>query len=237
MRNKRTWIVVVVFALAMAWVESAVVFYLRVMIDRVVPYQPDPLPGGVGAGFAVAELVRELATLVMLGSVGWLAGHTWRSRAGYAMLAFGAWDLGYYAFLKVLTGWPHSLLDWDILFLLPLPWWGPVLAPAAIAALMVVLGSLVGMGDRPERPLWPGRTAWLLNLAGVAVALYVFMADALRAAGGGIEALRTVLPLWFNWPLFGVALVLLAVPLVDVVRQMGSRHSSTPLSAREPARS
>src|ERR1017187_3423350 len=93
MKNGRRWAVVVVFAMAMAWVESAVVFYLRTMIDRIDPYQPNPLPviGSLGR----AELVREAATLVMLVAVGMLAGRNWRSRLGYAAVAFGVWDICY----------------------------------------------------------------------------------------------------------------------------------------------
>src|SRR5262245_29825468 len=76
-----TWnrsVIVFLYALAMAWVESSVVFYLRTSINRLVPYQPNPLP--VSSGFATAELIREAATIVMLFAVGWLAGRTWRSR-------------------------------------------------------------------------------------------------------------------------------------------------------------
>ncbi len=224
MTEKQRWFVVAFFAAAMAWVESAVVYYLRVMIDRVVPYQPNPLPVSVGLG--QIELVREAATLIMLLTVGWLAGRTWRSRLGYAFVAFGVWDILYYVFLVPMGGWPRSLFDWDILFLLPLPWWGPVLAPMLIAALVVVGGTLVSQFDQPERPLWPGRFASWLSLLGALLILYTFMADALRAASGGVEAIRTVLPMWFNWPLFIVALTLLAVPIVDVSRQVWSRHAA-----------
>src|SRR6476620_6499790 len=85
----RRWTVVAIFAIAMAWVESAVVYYLRTMINRIQPYQPNPLPliGGLGS----AELVREAATLIMLLTVGILAGRTWRTRLGYAAIAFGVW--------------------------------------------------------------------------------------------------------------------------------------------------
>src|SRR5436190_21802667 len=111
------WSVVALFATAMAWVESAVVYYLRTMFNRIEPHQAHPLPliGGLGP----AELVREAATLIMLLMVGILAGRTWRARLAYSALAFGVWDIFYYVFLKVMCGWPHSLLDWDILFLLP----------------------------------------------------------------------------------------------------------------------
>ena len=220
MRDKQRWIVVVIFALAMAWVESAVVLYLRTMIDRLVPYQLDPLPMATGLGHA--ELAREAATLVMLLTVGWLAGRTWRSRWAYALLAFGVWDIFYYVFLKPLTGWPSSLLDWDVLFLIPLPWWGPVIAPIAISILLIVFGTLVSQLDEPDRPLWPGRLAWGFYFVGAALALYTFMADTLRVAGGGVEAVRNVLPVWFNWPLFGAALALMIAPLVDVSKQIWS---------------
>ena len=68
------------------------------MIGRIEPYQPDPLP--IIGGFASVELPRELATIVMLFAVGFLAGRTWRRRMGYAAIAFGVWDIFYYVFLK-----------------------------------------------------------------------------------------------------------------------------------------
>ncbi len=211
--------VVILYALAMAWVESAVVFYMRSMIDRLVPYQANPLP--LVGGFGLAEVVREAATLVMLLAVGWLAGRTWRSRLAYTLLAFGVWDIGYYLWLIPLTAWPTSLADWDILFLIPLPWWGPVWAPTSIASLMIIFGVVVGRNDSPERPLWPSRATTCAGALGGLLALYVFTADAIRVvlAGGGTAQLRDLLPQSFNWPLFLVALVLIAAPVAEVLRR------------------
>ena len=130
--SERTrWAIVVAFAVAMAWVESASVFYIRALLDRVEPYQAHPLPLNDALGYV--ELSREASTLVMIATLGLLAGRTWRHRVGYAAVAFGIWDIFYYVFLRFMTGWPRTLLDWDILFLLPLPWWGPVLAPVPAA--------------------------------------------------------------------------------------------------------
>ena len=80
--HRTQWLIVVCYALAMAWVEAAVVFYLRTMINRLDPYQANPLP--MAGGFGLAEMVREAATLVMLATVGWLTGRTWSSTATQA---------------------------------------------------------------------------------------------------------------------------------------------------------
>ena len=214
--------VVTLYALGMAWVEAAVVYYLRTMVGRIEPYQANPLPmiGGLGP----AELVREGATLLMLLMVGILAGRTWRSRLGYAAVAFGVWDIFYYVFLRRLCGWPHSLLDWDILFLLPLPWWGPVLAPVSIALLMIAWGTLASWSEGPAgAQAWHWKS-WAMSVAGTALALYTFMADALRVAGRGVPAVRNVLPQHFNWLLFGVGFVLMSAPVARRCVELRSRQ-------------
>jgi hypothetical protein len=222
MSPRLRWLVVMAYAAAMAWVEAAVVAYLRIMIDRIDPYQPDPLPlvGGIGG----AELVREGATLLMHLAVGALAGQTRRSRFGFAAAAFGAWDLLYYVFLRLITGWPHSLLDWDILFLIPLPWWGPVLSPAAIAALMLAGGTLLGLGDRPAQPLPVGKRSWAAGAAGATLALYCFTAAAWGAIGSGPEGIRQALPTEFPWLTFSIALALLSIPALRVIHAWALRE-------------
>jgi hypothetical protein len=201
------WLTVAIFALAMAWLEAACVLYLRTLVDRVEPYQINPLP--IHPVFGNIELWREASTLIMLAALGMLAGRTWRRRAGYAAIAFGIWDIFYYVFLRVMCGWPRTLFDWDVLFLLPLPWWGPVLSPVCIALLMVVWGTLV---TQTEHEVPVPRWAWALGWTGIVVALAVFMSDAWRALPGGRDAIVQVLPTTFNWPLFCVALALMASP-------------------------
>jgi hypothetical protein len=234
MSVRARWIIVVAFAVAMAWMEAATVFYIRALVGRIEPYQAEPLPlqGPLGN----VELWREAATLVMLAAVGCLAGRTWRQRAGYAALAFGIWDVLYYVFLRPISGWPNTLLDWDILFLLPLPWWGPVLAPVSIAVLLIVWGTMVTQGsDRAVRDT-PARWTWALAGIGAVLALCIFMTDAFRALPDGRDAILRVLPTGFNWPLFSTALALMATPVVrlgyraTLLRRPGRAPAQTPAS-------
>jgi hypothetical protein len=226
-RERARWMLVVTFAAGMAWVEAACVYYLRVLVDRVEPYQPDPLP--IRGILGEVELVREGATLLMLAMTGMLAGRTWRARSGYAAIAFGCWDILYYVFLRTISGWPASLFDWDILFLLPLPWWGPVLAPVCIASLMIVWGTVVTQWQDRIPATWFMRASWAANWVGILLALTIFMADSIRALPGGLDTVRQVLPAAFSWPVFGAALLLMATPLAHIAWQSLSNRSRVPV--------
>ena len=109
--------------------------------------------------------------------------------------------------------------------------WMPrlVLAPSLIALLMFVGGVLLACNDeRSGPPLWPAPWALGISGVGVIVALYVFMADAIRAVQRG-ESLEHVLPQSFNWPLFLVAWALMAVPAIDLFRKYFSgRWAASP---------
>ncbi|HZR98657.1 MAG TPA: hypothetical protein VFE37_08125 [Chloroflexota bacterium] len=199
---------VTVYAAAMGYVEAAAVIYLRLLhggVDPLTRVRVQPT-----TSLLSAEVGREVATIAMLAAVAALAGRGWAGRWGAFLLAFGTWDLAYYLFFAPLVGWPTSPLDWDVLFLIPLPWWGPVLAPALIAAAMVASGAVLllreARGDVPALH-WPLAA---LGIAGAALCLYAFMADAASAAGGGEAALRALRPTAFNWPLFLVGYAALA---------------------------
>jgi hypothetical protein len=232
MNNRKRWMVILVFAVAMAWVESSVVLYLRTLLHRVEPYQAEPMPmiGHLG----LVEVAREAATMVMLLTVGMLAGTTWRRRLGFTAMAFGVWDICYYLFLRVMCGWPHSVMDWDVLFLIPLPWWGPVLSPMLIALLMILWGTSVTQMERAAPPARPEIAAWAAGVLGALAGLRVFMADTLAAAPHGEMAVRSVLPRSFNWPLFGFALLLMAAPVAQslwwVLLAEGRKAAPLPLT-------
>jgi hypothetical protein len=153
------WAALVAFGVGFGYVEAAVVHYLRRILG-------DQLPTGVQAahtylnlgfiafirperaalvdpGLTRVETVREAATLVMLAAVGWLAAETWRRRLAAFFIAFTVWDLTYYLFLRVLDGWPASVMDRDVFFLIPVPWVGPVLTALVASALVLVAASAV----------------------------------------------------------------------------------------------
>ena len=148
---RRVMAALVLFGISFGFVEAAVVVYLRAMLApvrrQVYPTVPekDVFPiikieqlGPELTAILKVELLRELATLVMMSAVGLLVSRKWL--AGYAV-AFGVWDISFYGFLKILIDWPESLFTWDLLFLLPVPWYGPVIAPMIVAATMIWLGA------------------------------------------------------------------------------------------------
>lgn len=198
------------YAIAMAFLEAVVVAYIRRLLyitENQVSLGP----------YVRMEICREAATVVMLVAVGWLAGRARLDRWAYGLFAFGLWDIGYYVWLKVLLGWPETLLSWDVLFLIPLRWWGPVLSPALIAALICVTAVLaVTRTERGERPAVTPARVGTVALGGL-LALYVFMSDSLHALLGGRLDWDTLRPGPFKWPLFLIALALMALPSLAAV--------------------
>jgi hypothetical protein len=171
---------VAVFSVAFAFVEASVVVYLRAL------YYPE--------GFAfplklivhqhlVVELVREAATIVMLIAVGWIAGRSVWERFAYFLISFGTWDVFFYIWLKATLGWPASMTDWDILFLLPAPWISPVIAPVLISTFMVCAGVAIALRIARDAHFRPNFWSWILALSGTAVLLWSFMRDADAALG------------------------------------------------------
>ena len=224
-QQKSRLLAVIMFASAMAWVESATVAYLRTLLNRVEPYQQSPLP--ITPLFAGTELVREAATVVMLLSVALLAGKKRRERFGYFMVAFGVWDIFYYVFLKVIVEWPHSLFDWDVLFLIPLPWWGPVLSPILISIILIIGGILMIDLDRIAPLFTPSRISWIICAAGMMAALYVFMATPINDLLGDSRGIHNILPTQFNWPVFDLALMMLSAPIIDTALRFRKDRGKT----------
>jgi hypothetical protein len=183
----RTSLALITFAIAFGYVEAAVVVYLRHICEplRHALY-PDRAASDLFPLLPVAqlssehirlltfELGREAATLLMLSGVGLLAAKEhgqWI--AGFAV-AFGVWDISFYVFLKTLADWPASLLTWDILFLIPVPWVGPVLAPGIVSAVMIVCGLIALRREWDGRPIHMASSHWIGLIAGALVIIASF---------------------------------------------------------------
>src|SRR5205085_2463031 len=149
------WIAVGAYAIAMAYVESAAVLYLRTIYGGIDPIGPRHTPFNPLPGFVWIEIGREASTMVMLAAVGYLAATSVPGRIGAFAVAMGIWDIFYYVFLWLFAGWPSSPFAPDVLFLIPLPWWGPVVSPVVVAALIVLAGGAAmarELGDGLPRP-------------------------------------------------------------------------------------
>lgn len=137
-------IIISLFAIAMGFLESAVVVYLRAI------YYPEgfAFPLKIIEGpIAVTEIIREAATMIMLLTVCMLAAKRWIIRFAWFIYMFAIWDIFYYVFLWLILGWPESLLSWDILFLIPTTWAGPVIAPVINSFTMILLAGVILQAD------------------------------------------------------------------------------------------
>jgi hypothetical protein len=197
-------VALILWAIAFAFVEAAVVEYLRAL------YYPNDRGGFqfplLTAAQIVAmgeehwrrlliELSRELCTLIMLTSFGIAAGKNRREAWAYFMIAFGVWDLFFYIWLKLLLDWPASLMTWDLLFLVPLPWVSPVLAPVLVSIALVVCGLVILHYESRNRALRTKWTDWGLLIGSGLVVIISFCWDYANIINGGV-------PNPFNWWLF-----------------------------------
>jgi hypothetical protein len=139
-KKHNTFIWVSVFAITMGIFEGAVVVYLRALYYPLGFKFPLVL---MDNQIVITELFRELASLFMLLSVGIIAGKNLSQLFAWFIYSFAVWDIIYYVFLFIILGWPESLLTWDILFLLPVTWTGPVIAPVIISILMIYLAIMI----------------------------------------------------------------------------------------------
>ncbi len=174
-RSKLIW--VTLFAIAMGLLESAVVIYMRELLyPGGFSFPLSPIPERL----AVTELLRELATLVMLVGVGVVAGRNFPERFAWFIFSFGVWDIFYYVFLKLLIGWPTSMLTWDLLFLIPVTWTGPVVTPVVCSMLMITLALVIlrRTGKNPTFRISP--LSWVILIAGSMVVFLSFITDYTR---------------------------------------------------------
>ena len=209
-------VVLLLFAVAFGYLEAAIVIYLRSIYQpiraEVYPDQPpdelfpvitfDQLTrsGTEYTRLLYIELGRELSTLVMLVTVAWGACRSRREWVAMFALMFGVWDVFFYVFLHVLIGWPASLWEWDLLFLLPVVWTGPVLAPVLVSAGLIVAGAWVLVREGTGHPYQASLACWMGIIAGGVIVVVAFCWDWRNVAAGNM-------PHPFNWGLFSLGLL------------------------------
>lgn len=216
---RRRWIWVVVFATAFAYVESAVVVYLRkIYFEGSFDFPVATLwkdGRRVLDPLIPVEMGREAATLVMLAAAGMLAGRNGLQRFSFFMIAFGVWDIFYYLWLKVILGWPQSLMTWDLLFYIPLPWVGPVIAPVLIAATMTAAGTALILLEAKGYPIRWRRVDWAIELGCAALLIVSFCWDwrnILRVPDGtAYSGIPNPFAWWLFLPAYLVAVLYFAV--------------------------
>lgn len=153
MRDSRTRLAAMAaFSIAFGFCEAATVAYIR-LVARMAPaldyrqvWQARGLP--LNGNTIISEMSRfsllpveygrEIATIVMLATIAILAGRNRAERAACFVFVFTIWDLAYYAWLALFSGFPHALIQTDIYFLLPFPTFGPVWFP-----LLIMMSGLI----------------------------------------------------------------------------------------------
>lgn len=170
---KKLYLYVGLFAIAMGLLEAAVVVYLREL----------SFPNGfgfplktIGHNLAKVELWREVATIVMLITVGYVAGHNKNTRFGWFLYSFALWDIFYYVFLKLFIQWPESIATWDVLFLLPVMWIGPVWAPVLLSLIMIGFTVIINQINKDQNRKI-GKTNWTLLIVGSITCITSFCID------------------------------------------------------------
>jgi hypothetical protein len=209
---RRLTLIVLAYAVGMAYLESAVVVYLNGALGGRVG-EIFPLKPALEAGDLIAiELGRELGTLVMIAAIGMLVGRSAIEQLAWSSVVFGAWDIGYYAWLYVFAGWPSSLATVDLLFLLPVPWAGPVWSPVVVSTALIGFGLLAAYRMRTGRAVSLVRWHVLAGLGGGFLVILSYTLDAANLIAGG-------LPGPYPWPIFLAGMALAAAAAVDVIRR------------------
>jgi hypothetical protein len=204
---KRIITALFLFGITFGYVEASVVVYLRAIYEplrqSISPRPPNELfpmitprqlqaAGPENVQRLLTELGREAATILMLAAIGLAVARTFHEWAAAFLIAFGVWDISFYAFLKILIDWPASLYTWDILFLIPVPWASPVIAPVIVSLSMIVCGLTALRRPIHIRPL-----QWCAIVAGGVIIVIAFTLDYENTTAGRM-------PNPFNWIVFSL---------------------------------
>jgi hypothetical protein len=226
----------IVFGTAMGFLEAAVVVYLREI------YYPEgfafPLKPVLLAELSI-EYLREIATIIMLFSLSAVAGSNFYGRFSIFLFSFGIWDISYYLWLKVLLDWPSSFQTWDILFLIPVVWAAPVLAPLICALTMILIALSITYFRMKGYSVAITLREWVLYLMGASLVFVTFIWDYSRIIiQGGFfsrfwklgsdaafqNAISHHIPGSYNWYLFGLGEIMVLLSLLSFYRRIKVRR-------------
>lgn len=209
----KTIIWVSLFSIAMAFMESAVVVYLRAL------YYPDgftfPLRI-IDSTIAITEFFREIATVIMLVVIGIIAGRKPIEKFAFFIYCFAIWDIFYYVFLKIILNWPESFFTWDILFMVPVTWVGPVLAPIINSVTMIMLAACIIFFMEKNAKASVGILSWTLLISASLIIIFSYTQEYMQfmmqrfsfgemLSAGNEEELKyacTFIPQHYNWWVF-----------------------------------
>jgi hypothetical protein len=195
---KRRLFWLVAWGVAFGFIEASIVVYLRKIYYPAGFSFPAVI---IEPEIAVVEMIREITTLVFMWAVAELSYRSFQCRLAVFMFLFGIWDIFYYVFLKATLDWPSSPADWDILFLVPLPWVGPVWAPVVVSAGMIWAGTVIMVRNEQDRPLDLNARFLLLEVAAGLVIIVSFLIP-------GRAVMTQTIPQHFPWYIFLTGLFL-----------------------------
>lgn len=197
---------VIIFSIAFAYIESAVVVYLRTIFHPEgfrLPLTNFSLTSH-WRQLVLTEIGREAATIVLIATAAVLFGRNRREKAAYFLAIFAVWDIFYYVWLKVLINWPASMMDWDILFLIPVAWASPVLYPVLVSAAMFAFGLMILYRSAINQTIKITTLDWIGLSAATAIVTTSFCI-------GGLHITQPDYQNHFSWPLFACGYALAIV--------------------------
>ncbi len=232
LRYKIIWMTL--FAVAMGFLESAVVIYMRELLyPDGFAFPLSLIPGHL----VLTELLREVATILMLLSIAVIAGQTFLERFAWFIYIFGVWDIFYYIFLKVMINWPASLLTWDLLFLIPTTWTGPVVAPVIVSILMIIMAICIIKRNKENPHYKISRLSWILTICGSIIIFTAFIYDYSSFILNNFSFIELLslpsqtlydlslkyIPLNFPWVLLVAGSTLIIIAIIKIIK-----HEPTP---------
>jgi hypothetical protein len=143
------------------------------------------------------------------------------------------------------------LFTWDILFLIPVPWVGPVITPCLISLTMILLAVAVVYYTEKGYKVFIHWKEWSLLIAGSLMVILSFILDYLQYVDkwGGIVILWTItsheslftespryIPQQFDWWLFWLGELLLLLAIGLFIKRTSAQPASKPYKLATPGR-